>query len=126
MQRLSRIRALAFFSIGRGCFFAMLAIWSVMFGLIAWPALAFRSGGILFALAWSVLLLRGLRALKRDFRLTEVWLLLEGPIDLPRDRLQSLIGGVLRDTYLRFADFAAWLAGGLLVVAVLLRLAGFR
>jgi len=93
-------------------------------GLIAWLALAFRSGSILFALAWAVLLLRGLRAHKRDFRLTEVWLLLEGPVDLPRARLQALIGGLLRDTYLRFADFAAWWAGGLLIGAILLRFAG--
>ncbi len=110
MDEFDRIRWAASQSIGRGCLFALLAIGMTMFGLIAWPALAFRSGAILLSMLTAVLILRGELALRQDYRRTETWLLMDRRHELPDGRAQHAILGVLQDTYRRFATYAAMLS----------------
>jgi hypothetical protein len=116
METVDRIRSFAFLSIGRACLFAVLAITTVMSALIAWPVVAFRSGAILAMLAAAVLAIKALSAPRRNYRHTEVWILMGRRHDLPEDRAQAVFGGVLAATYWRFVDYAAvsamalWLA----------------
>ncbi|MBL8833057.1 MAG: hypothetical protein JNL71_11760 [Rhodospirillales bacterium] len=110
MDELDRIRWAAARSIGRGCLFALLAVGMIVFGLIPWPILAFRSGAILTALLAAVLLLRGEIAPYRDFRRTETWILMGQRHALPEARAPRAILGILQDTYRRFAVYAAALS----------------
>jgi hypothetical protein len=110
MQEIDRIRIAAAQSVGRGCSFALLAIGMTMFGLIAWPVLALRSGAILAALMTAVLELRGAFVPRQDYRRTETWLLMGQQHSLPDARAQPLIVGVLKDTYGRFAAYSAALS----------------
>ncbi|HLT75862.1 MAG TPA: hypothetical protein VKZ87_00635, partial [Ferrovibrio sp.] len=72
-----RIRAMAVHSIGRGCFFAALAIWCVMIGLIAEPLLAIKSGAILTMMVACILLLKAGYVTRNSYKKTEVWILLD-------------------------------------------------
>lgn len=107
MDTVERIRGLAYLSIGRACLFAVLAIVTVMSGLIGWPVMAFRSGAILAMFAAAVLAMKALSAPRRNYRHTEVWVLMGRRHDLPEDRAQQVFGGVIAETYWRFVDYAA-------------------
>jgi heme A synthase len=107
METVERIRGFAFLSIGRACLFAVLAIGTVMSGLIGWPVMAFRSGAILTMVAAAVLAIKALSAPRRNYRHTEVWILMGRRHDLPEDRAQVVFGGIIADTYWRFVDYAA-------------------
>lgn len=110
MDDLQRIRGAAAVSIGRAFLFFMLAVCTVMAGLIAWPFLAFKSGAILTTMLAAILTLRAGLAHRQDFRRTETWILLEKRHSLPAHRAQGVFANVLRDTYRRFAIYAAALA----------------
>lgn len=107
---MERIRACAELSVRRGCGFAALAILTFMFGLSAAPVLALRAGAILTALASVVLFLKALRAPNRDYRRTELWVLLDRNHGLPEAHAERIINTVLRDVYLRYAEFAGLIA----------------
>jgi hypothetical protein len=107
VDEIDRIRAAATMSIGRACLFGLLAIGTVMSGLISWPVLAFKSGAILTSLLTAILMLRAGLAHRQNFRRTETWVLLDKRHDLPADRAQGVFAGVLRETYRRFALYAA-------------------
>lgn len=107
MEELDRIRRAAVQSVARGCAFAMLAIGMVMFGLISWPILAFKSGAILTSIMLAVLALRAEVAPYQDYRRTETWLLMGQRHALPESHAGRAILGILRETYRRFALYAA-------------------
>jgi len=119
---LARIRACARHSIGRGFLFALLAIAVTMSGLIIWPVAAFRTGALLSMFALTVLALRAVRAPHRPYRRTETWVLLDRRHDLPEERAQAIITGVLVETYWEFAEFSAWIALGLWLCTFILAL----
>ena len=90
-------------SVARGVGFGALAIGLVVVGLAGYPLLALRSGAALTLLMWAILRLKALRAPRRPYKRTEVWLLLEPRPDWPAEIAQRLIGGTLQRTLERFA-----------------------
>lgn len=124
MQEFTRIREVAFMSVGRACMFGVIAIWTLMMGLIMWPALALKAGALGTTLAGAILLLKAMRATRRSYRRTETWILLGREHGLPEERAQPIITGILRDTYLRFAEYAAVITVVLWIAAFLFWLAG--
>ena len=111
-------------SVGRACMFGVIAIWTVMMGLIMWPVLALKAGALGTTLAGAILLLKALRVTRRSYRRTETWILLGREHGLPEERAQRVITGILRDTYLRFAEYAAVLTLVLWAAALVFWLAG--
>lgn len=105
-----RVRTLAIHSVGRGCFFAALAIWCVMIGLIAEPLQALKAGAILTMLAACVLLLKAGHVTRTSYKKTEVWILLGRQIELTPEVAQRIITGTLRELYLRCALYATVVA----------------
>ena len=65
-----------------------------------------------------------MRATRRSYRRTETWILLGREHGLPEERAQPIITGILRDTYLRFAEYAAVITVVLWIAAFLFWLAG--
>ncbi|MCW5748667.1 MAG: hypothetical protein KIT36_20930 [Alphaproteobacteria bacterium] len=102
------IRRYAEVSVRRGCGFALIAIFSAMVGASAEPDICFRLGAALAALMTVVLYWRGRTAPTRNFRRTEVWLMIEDAPALPRERLQGMIGTALAEVYMAHAWIAAW------------------
>lgn len=102
-----RVRTLAIHSVGRGCFFAALAIWCVMIGLIAEPLQALKSGAILAMIAACVLLLKAGQVTRVSYKKTEVWIMLGRTIELSPEVAQRIITATLREIYLRYALYAA-------------------
>ena len=97
-------------SVRRGCGFALMAITTAMVGFSSEPWIAVRAGAIFVLIAAIVLFWRGRSARARNYRRTEVWLMIEDAPALPRDRLQDMIGGALTDAYFRHARLAAYVA----------------
>ena len=117
-----RLQQMAWLSIARACGFAALAIGTLMFGLSGNVLMSFRTGGILTLITSLILLVRGLQAPTRPYKRTEVWLMLE-PEDRPQAALaQTVIGETLKQTYLTFALHSALIAGGMLLLSLLLAL----
>src|SRR5215207_9006871 len=104
------IRQYAELSVGRGCGFALMAIVTAMVGVSGEPWIAIRAGAVFVLIAAVILYWRGRQARRRNFRHTEVWLMIEEPPALPRERLQTMIGGALADVYYRYARRAAYVA----------------
>ena len=110
MHDIARIREFAFQSIGRGCMFALLAIATVVSGLVWAPVLAAKSGALLMTLACAILAYRALSAPRRSYRRTEAWVLMGRVHDLPEDRAQAVFSGIMAETYWWFAQWAAAIA----------------
>ena len=115
---MDRIRSLAKMSIGRGCFFAGLAIWAVMMALIYDPPLSFRTGAGLALIAACVLAIKARNAPLRSYRETELWLLMDHKTELPESRIQQALSGVLAEFYGRYARYAVGIAIGFLLLAL--------
>lgn len=126
MDEIDRIRSCAEHSVGRGFLFALLAIGAAVMGLVGWPVMAFRTGAVLATLAGAILLLRGHGAPRRPYRRTETWVLLGKRTALAEARHQDVIGGILAETYRRFALWGAGLAALLWVFAFTAALVGPR
>ena len=125
MNSYDQIREMAQYSIGRACMFSMLGIITFMMGLIGWPDLAARSGAILFLMTAAILMLKAVQAPTRSYRRTVVWILIGKRHDLPEPRAQSIIGEVLRNTYVRFARITVAASVVLWIADVGIRLTGF-
>lgn len=97
-------------SVRRGCGFALMAIVTAMVGFSSEPWIAVRAGAIFVLIAAIVLFWRGRSARARNYRRTEVWLMIEDAPALPRDRLQDMIGAALTDAYFHHARLAAYVA----------------
>ncbi|UYN96031.1 MAG: hypothetical protein KIT25_03550 [Enhydrobacter sp.] len=104
------IRRYAELSVRRGCGFGLMAIVTAMVGFSGEPRIAVRVGALSMTIAAVVLFWRGWRARSRNYRHTEVWLMIEDAPALPRERLQTMIGGALADVYFRHARLAAYVA----------------
>lgn len=121
-----RVRTLAVHSVGRACFFAALAIWCVMIGLIAEPLQALKSGAILTMIVACVLLMKAGHVTHASYKKTEVWLLLGRSIELKPEVAQRVITGILREIYLRYALYAVCVAGGFWLLALVFWLGGAK
>jgi hypothetical protein len=114
-------------SVARGCAFALLAIFCVMFGLLGTPVLALKIGGLFCLVVSIILMLRAEFAHLRSHKHTEVWLMLDEGDRPPSAIAQQVICGVLRGVYnefaLYFARGAAWTLGVGFVLDIL-RLSG--
>ena len=119
-----RVRALAIHSVGRGCFFAALAIWCVMIGLIAEPLQSIKSGAVLTMLTVCVLLLKAGYVIRHSYKKTEVWILLDRRIDLQPEIAQRVITVTLREIYLRYAWYGTLVALAFWAAALIFWLVG--
>lgn len=102
------IRRYAELSVRRGCGFALMAIVTAMVGFSGEPWIAVRSGAVFVLIAAVILFWRGWHARRRNYRHTEVWLMIEDAPALPRERLQGMIGGALAEVYFVHARIAAF------------------
>jgi heme A synthase len=121
---MERLRRMAVISVGRASAFAALGIFCVMIGLSFDPVLMTRAGGMLSLALTLILILKAELARRQDYRRTEMWLLLRHEERPPKEVAQRLSGTVLRETYLRFAKFAAAACAGLWLAAVTLPMIG--
>ncbi len=117
-----RIRHLAGVSVGRGCFFAALAIWCTMSGLIFDPVMALKCGSILTLMTAAVLLLKAQLVRRNSYKQTEVWVLLERKVDLLPAHAQRLITEALHEVYLRYTLYSTLIAVLFWVLALLFSL----
>ena len=121
---MTKLRQVAFVSVGRAVGFSGLAIFTVMVGLSFEPVLALRSGGVLLLVLLAALLLKAQHAPFQDHRRTETWILLEEG-DRPDERFaRGLISAALRDACLWFARWTAGVAALVWSFAVILSLTG--
>jgi len=107
-------------SVARGVGFGALATALVVAGLAGYPQLALKSGAALALLIWAVLRLKALRAPRRPYKRTEVWLMLEPRPVWTADVAQRLIGRTLQRTFERYARYALAASVGLWLVSLLL------
>lgn len=114
------IRRCAELSVRRGCGFALMAIVTAMVGFSGEPWIAVRAGAIFVLIAAVVLFWKGWSARRRNYRHTEVWLMIEDAPALPRDRLQTMIGGALAEVYFNHARLAAYVALAMVAIGFLL------
>lgn len=111
------IRRCAELSVRRGCGFALMAIVTAMVGFSGEPWIAVRSGAVFVLIAALILFWRGWTARERNYRRTEVWLMIEDSPALPPERLQAMIGGALAEVYFSHARLAAFVALGMAIIA---------
>ncbi|HSV28972.1 MAG TPA: hypothetical protein VLL76_05420 [Candidatus Omnitrophota bacterium] len=105
---MDNIRRCAELSVGRGCAFALLAVFTFAVGLSWEPILAIRSSAILLTLTAVVLWHRAQFAHEVHYRRREVWLLMGRTHSLPEDRAHGVISNIMREVYLRWSRrFAA-------------------
>jgi hypothetical protein len=121
---MEEMRRLAFESVARACGFGSLGIFCFMVGLSFEPVIAFQSGGTLTLLMALVLVFKAYEARTKDHRRTEMWLYLSEESRPPKAYAQWASATVLRETYLRFAQWTAGVAIGMWVLALLFSLAG--
>ncbi len=118
------IERAAFVSVARACGFAWLGIFCIAFSLSFEPPLAAFSGGILCLIVSLILIFYAVRARRRPYKKTELWLILPKENRPEPAVAQQVIGGVLRDTYFRFARQAVVFSVIFLALSVGLRLVG--
>lgn len=118
------IRNAALVSVGRACGFAGLAIFVLIFALSFEPVMAARVGALLCLGVTLFLSFCALRARRRPYKRTEVWIILPKEERPPAVVAQRVIGEVLRETYFWFAQQTGFAAFVFLVASVGLKLAG--
>ena len=119
-----RIRQCATVSVGRACLFGLLGVATFVLGFTHWPLLALKFGGGLSALGAAILALKALQAPHRSYRKSETWLLLEKRHDLTEEVAARVIPEILRQTFWRFATYAASTSLAFWAMVVLLRFFG--
>jgi hypothetical protein len=121
---MEELRKAAFISVARGCGFAMLAIICVMVGMSFNPRAMFQGGGILTLLTTFILILKARNALTRDYKRTEMWLILPKDFRPPERYAQWVTATVMRDAYFTFAQYTALLSIAMWIIALIIGLAG--
>jgi hypothetical protein len=121
---MDRIQYLANLSVRRACGFASLAIFTTMFGMAGEPALAIRIGAAMFVLMGLVLAFKAWRAPRRDYRKTELWIMLDNGRDLPPGYPPEVLCQVLREVYLRHAELSGAIALAMGIVVLILLVLG--
>lgn len=122
MALVQPLEKMAEFSIARACGFALLAILTTMIGLSNEPRLMLTVGGVLALMAAMTLVLKGLLAEHKNYRKTELWLLLHPDERPPESVAQRVIASVLREAYFRFALYFSYGSGALLTAVAVLAL----
>lgn len=121
---MEHLRVVAYQSVGRACGFAGFAIVCVLIGLSFDPVAATRTGGALTLIMTVVLLLKAQYARSQNYRDTELWIMLDKEQRPPKRFAQWAASTVLRDAYLRFAQYAAAVSAVFWASALVLSLAG--
>ena len=117
---MEHMRRAAFESALRACAFGSLAIFCLMVGLSFDPKLAFKAGGFLTTLMALILIYKAREARTKNYRRTEMWLLLPKTARPPEAYAQWATATVLRGTYLTFAYWTSVIAVTMWVMALLL------
>lgn len=120
---MDRIDYLAESVVRRGCGFALLAIFTVMWGLSYDLLLSLETGAILVTLCSSVLAVFAYKAPRQNHKSTELWVLLGKGEDLPPHYPPAQLLEVMRQTYIRYAELSGKLALGLCAGAAIVWLA---
>lgn len=115
---MEEMRRIAFETVARACGFGSLGIFCFMIGLSFEPVIAFQSGGTLTLLMALILVFKAHEARKKDHRRTEMWLYLPEASRPPKDFAQWAIATIMRETYLRFAQWTAAIAIVIWVLAL--------
>jgi hypothetical protein len=110
---MDRIDHLAEGVVRRGCGFALLAIFTVMWGLSYDLLLSLETGAILVTLCGAVLAVFAYQAPRQNHKSTELWVLLDKGEDLPPHYPPAQLLEVMRKTYIRYAELSGKLALGL-------------
>ena len=108
---MDRIRYFAELSVLRALGFTGLGLGTLMLGLSFDPTLALKTAAVIMAITGLVLVIKSHNAVHRNYRRTELWILLGREIEFPEHRAQQILGTVLKDTYARYARLI--LAGAL-------------
>ena len=116
MERIVRLSQAADLSIRRGIGFAYIAIGTAMAGMAFDGYLTVKTGAILSTLVVAVLGTKALRAPRRPYKRTELWIVVDKDHRVPEDRAQDVIGHVLRERYLWHAQLIAGVAVALWLV----------
>lgn len=106
--------------VGRALGFAGLGIFTATAGLAFDPLLAARTAAIMMTLLTIGLLMKAHGALRRDYRRTELWVMLPQEYRPPKAYAQWIASNVLHDTYLWFAQFTAAITAVTWAIALLL------
>lgn len=120
---MDRIRYFAELSVLRALGFAGLGLVTMVFGLSFDLHLALQMAAVLLGIVGAVLMVKSLNAPRRNYRHTELWMLLDRTIEFPEDRAQQILGTVLKETYFRYARpivaaaICAWLLSMLYAAA---------
>ena len=115
---MEELRKAAFISVARGCGFGMLAIVCVMVGMSFDPRAVFQAGGFLTLLMTAVLLVKARSALTKDYKKTEMWLILPEDFRPPERYAQWVTATVMRDAYFTFAQYTAMISVVMWALAV--------
>ena len=119
-----RIRQLADISIRRGCGFGLIAIATAAVGVSSDAYLAMRLAAICATSMAAILAVKAMQAPSRNYRRTEVYIMLEGKPSLPDGRAQRVFGEILRERYIWHATVTAAGAVVLWLVVFLLFILG--
>jgi hypothetical protein len=114
---LEEMRKAAFESVSRGCGFAFLGIACAMMGMSD-PRTMFQAGGIMTLIMTFVLLMKARFALTKDYKRTEMWLMLPKDFRPPERYAQWAASTVLRDAYFTFAKYAVFTSIVMWVIAL--------
>ena len=95
-----------------------------MMGMVYEPRLVFQTGGILTLMMVFILLLKSRQALTRDYKRTEMWLLLPKNFRPPEAYAQWAASTVLRDAYLTYAQYTALVSIVMWILAIFMRVTG--
>jgi hypothetical protein len=123
-QRMDHIRVIAYETVMRACLFGALAIFCVMVGLSFAPYVAFQTGAFLTAGMALILVYKAHEARTKDHRRMEMWLYLPKEHRPPAAAAQRISATVMREVYLTFARWTAWITLTLCLAAMAAKLAG--
>jgi hypothetical protein len=122
---MEELRRVAFETVMRACGFGSLAIFCIMIGLSFSPRLAFQAGGTLTLSMVGILVFKAREAQTKPYRRTEMWLYLPKELRPPEVSAQRTISLVMRETYLLFAYWTAFVAVAMWLFALISALLGF-
>jgi hypothetical protein len=117
-----KIEHLTAISIARGVGFGALTVICFMVGFASSPVNVLRAGGFGSLLICMVLYFKGLNCNPRNYRHTEVWIMLDKHEREPSEVAGVMISNARRTALFRWAHGAAWAAASMLSVTVLLML----
>lgn len=123
---LDEIRHFADLSIRRACGFGMIAIGTAVMGASFDALLALKTAAICVSAMGAILLVKAMEAPTRNYKRTEVWILLDRRHDLPEARAQQVFGSILRDRYIWHATVTAGAAAFLWLATLVVALFGRR